>query len=90
MTKKNDKRYVEKKMEWARRSFNYSQFDDLLKTDFGGDITDMYEYILESEEQFEEKFGAFATYPQVIMWGKKIGGCDDLNKYIDECMTGLS
>jgi len=43
-----------------------------------------------TQEQFEEKFGAYATYPQVIMWGKKIGGCDDLNKYIDECMTGLS
>ena len=70
MTKKNDKRYVEKKMEWDSRSFNYSQFDDLLKTDFGGDITDMYEYILESEEQFEEKFQHDQFINDFINWMK--------------------
>jgi|8_EtaG_2_1085327.scaffolds.fasta_scaffold96379_2 hypothetical protein len=70
MSKLKDKRYVEKKLEWSRRSFNYSQFDSLLEIDFGGDITSMHEYILESEWQFEEKFQHDQFINDFINWMK--------------------
>ncbi len=41
-----------------------------------------------TQEEFYDEFGVFATYPQIIIWNKKIGGYTDLMSYNDSCMTG--
>jgi len=42
-----------------------------------------------TQNWFEEEFGVWATYPQIIMWDKTIGGYTDLLQYAEECMEGV-
>ncbi len=42
-----------------------------------------------TQDWFEKEFGVFATYPQVIMWNKAIGGYTNLLQYAEECMEGV-
>ena len=37
-----------------------------------------------TREEFYEKFGEGSTFPQVVMNGKKLGGCTDTVKYLQE------
>ena len=39
-----------------------------------------------TQDWFTEEYGVFATYPQVVMWSKSIGGYTDLCRYIEECV----
>lgn len=51
----------------------------------GKDLT-FIEYVLDvdfSRQQFIDEFGN-TTYPQVVMDGKKLGGCTDAVKYLRE------
>tara|TARA_R100000152_G_C6778849_1_gene209891 strand:- start:2539 stop:2772 length:234 start_codon:yes stop_codon:yes gene_type:complete len=70
---KKDKRYVEMKLEWARRNFNYKQFDKILTETHGGDINEMYQHIIESDEQFESKFQHDQFLTDFIHWMKNRG-----------------
>tara|TARA_Y100000310_G_C20049397_1_gene519849 strand:- start:219 stop:452 length:234 start_codon:yes stop_codon:yes gene_type:complete len=53
---KKDTRYIEKQLEWQRRSFNYKQFDFILSDCFGGDIEEMHMWVISIEVQFKTKF----------------------------------
>ena len=37
-----------------------------------------------TREQFYHEFGKGSTFPQIIMNGKKLGGCTDTVKYLQE------
>jgi glutaredoxin 3 len=37
-----------------------------------------------TREQFYERFGAGATFPQVIYNGQKLGGCTETVRYLQE------
>ncbi len=37
-----------------------------------------------TREQFYTEFGKGSTFPQIIMNGKKLGGCTDTVKYLQE------
>ncbi len=37
-----------------------------------------------TREQFYNEFGKGSTFPQIIMNGKKLGGCTDTVKYLQE------
>ena len=34
--------------------------------------------------QFKQEFGSNATFPQVVMNGRKLGGCTETVKYLQE------
>ena len=68
---KKEKTNIELRMEMSRRSHNYAVFDQLLKDEYGGDITDMYTDIYESDDQFQTKFEHDQFLNDFINWMKK-------------------
>jgi|TARA_B100000085_G_scaffold72356_1_gene64828 glutaredoxin 3 len=52
-----------------------------------GKDLEFQEYILDKDfdkEQFYAEFGEGSTFPQVVMFEKKLGGCTDSVKYLRE------
>lgn len=54
---KQDKNQHELKAEWNRRSQNYKTFDKLLQDTHGGDLEDMYGWVLTKvKKQFKTQY----------------------------------
>ena len=37
-----------------------------------------------TREQFKQEFGSGATFPQIVIYGQKMGGCTETVRYLRE------